>query len=200
MFKSKISLPEKERVKGEVHFSCTHGEKNYSYIEDIDLIPKPFVEYDNFEEEYENTLRIINTYMPEELRAEKITELRANNHKFGTNDYKIFRRKVWKIAKESIFEKRDSYLNDANWYNAAIATAQTYKFIGDIAFNLAILPFGGHLTAFVLDNVKGTVIDMADIYYSSDSIGFNEFLELIKKRMIDLAGQADVLTNIPEKG
>jgi len=197
-FTAKLSFPAQAPIKGFMKISNTVGEKTFENETEISLIPD-LIEYSKkLEEEYQNCLKIINTYLPEHFRDKKLEQLKRDLPKLGIEDLKAFRHGCWAIAQRSIMQEKESYLIDSYWYDEAIATAELLVYIGDIAFDVALAPFGGPIAGFLAAQVKSAVIDMITLYVEKPSIGFNEIVTFIENRFIQMAGQADGAFEMPK--
>lgn len=197
-FTAKISFPAQSPIKGLMKISNTVDEKIFEYETEINLIPD-LIEYSRkWEEEYQNCLKIINTYLPEHFRDKKIDQLERGLPKLGIEDLKVFRHGCWAIAQRCIMQDKESYLIDSYWYDEAIATAELLVYIGDIAFDVALAPFGGPIAGFLASQVKSAVIDMITLYVEKPSIGFDEIFTFIENRFIQMAGQVDGAFEMPK--
>lgn len=197
-FTANLSFPAQAPIKGFMKISNTVGEKTFENETEINLIPD-LIEYSKkWEEEYQNCLKIINTYLPEHFRDKKLEELKNGLPKLGIEDLKAFRHGCWAIAQRSIMQEKESYLIDSYWYDEAIATAELLVYIGDIAFDVALAPFGGPIAGFLAAQVKSAVIDMITLYVEKPSIGFDEMFTFIENRFIQMAGQADGAFEMPK--
>ena len=196
---AKRSFPSMELAEGILKAVLTYNGECYQRESKVKLLPDPLREHRTFEEEYKDTIYIVNEYYPEGKRQERLKEIEENINKWGTEDLKTYRKAVWETAQEVIFQERDQHLQNALWYDRAIGVCNVLIFVGDIAFSVAVLPLGGPVTAFLMSNVKQAVINMAEIYFSSDSIGWNELDRFITDHVKYLSGQADVFYGPPKK-
>ena len=197
--RAKKPFPSMKSAEGVLKAELVYDGEDYERESAVKLMPDILRENKAFEQEYKDTIYIINEYLPEKYRQEKLNEIEEKINKWETEDLKTYRKAVWETAQEIILKERDSYLNDALWYDNAITVCNVLVFVGDIAFNAAIIPLGGPITAFLLDNVKQAIVNMAEIYFSSDSIGWNELDKFVEDHVKYLSGQADVFYGPPEK-
>ncbi|MGE5421776.1 MAG: hypothetical protein ACM3QW_00800 [Ignavibacteriales bacterium] len=197
-FKAEKPLPAMNPVKGSLKSSYTLGEREFSNDTAIELIPDKLLYEKNYEQEYQNCLKTINTYMPEPFKSKKLKELEKNRGKVGLEDLKLFRKGCWSLAEHLIMQEKESYLIESYWYDEAIATAELLVYVGDIAFDVALAPFGGPIAGFLASHVKASLIDAITMYVEKPSIGMAEIWEFCEKRAIMIAGQADGLIEVPK--
>lgn len=199
-FKTQKSLPATEPVKGTLAVSCRYEERDFESETEIKLIPDLLQYEADFEKEYKNCLKIINTYLPENIRSKKLKQLDLDLAKLGIADLKLFRENCWKIAERCILQDKENYLIDSYWYDEAIAASEVLVYIGDVAFDVALAPFGGPIAGFLASQVKGAFIDFLTMYVEKPSIGFNEVKEFAGKRYVQLVGQGDGAFEMPKPG
>jgi len=196
-FKADKSLPNTSPVKGTLMVSYHLGEVSFESETEVKLMPDILSYEQDLEKEYQNCIRIIDTYMPPEFAGRKLKELNANRDKMGLKDLQLFRKKCWEIAFRSIMQDKENYMIESYWYDEAIATAELVVYVGDIALDVALAPFGGPITGFVVTQVKSALIELVSMRIEKGSIGYNEIYDLIMKRLEQAAGQADGLIEVP---
>jgi hypothetical protein len=197
-FKADKPLPAVNPVKGSLKSSYTLGEREFSNDTEINLVPDKLLYEKNYEKEYQNCLKTINTYMPEPFKSRKLKQLETNKGKVGLEDLKLFRKGCWSFAEHLIMQEKESYLIESYWYDEAIATAELLVYIGDIAFDVALAPFGGPIAGFLASHVKASLIDAVTMYVEKPSIGMAEIWEFCEKRAVMITGQADGLFEVPK--
>jgi hypothetical protein len=190
-FKAEKSLPALEPVKGTLYSSYTYKDVDFENETGIDLIPDIQQYEKDREKEYKNCLRIINTYLPERLRPPKLKALEGDKEKMGIKDLQLFRQKVWQIASRSIMQDKEDYLKDEYWYDEAIATAELLVYIGDIALDVALAPFGGPITGFVVSQVKASLLELISLYVNKGTMSMGDVWDFVVNRFIQMTGQAD---------
>jgi hypothetical protein len=94
-------------------------------------------------------------------------------------------------------QEKENYMIDSYWYDEAIATADLLVYIGDVALDIALAPFGGPITGFVVTQVKSALMELVAMRIEKGEIGYNEIYSLIMKRLEQAAGQADGLIETP---
>jgi hypothetical protein len=115
----------------------------------------------------------------------------------GLQDLQLFRKKCWEIASRCIMQDKESYMISSYWYDEAIATAEFAVYVGDISLDVALAPFGGPITGFVISQVKSALMELVSMRIEKGTIGYNEIYDLIMKRLEQAAGQADGLIETP---
>lgn len=191
LFKAEKSLPALEPVKGILSAAVTYKNIEYSNETAIELRPD-LQQYEKDRKlEYERCLRILNAYMPERLRTKKIQELQDNFPHMGIKDLQLFRKNAWQIASRAIMQDKESYLKDEYWYDEAIATAELLVYIGDIALDVALAPFGGPITGFVVAQVKTSLLELITLYVKKGTMSMSDVWDFVVKRFVQITGQAD---------
>ncbi len=197
--KAKTNFPSTKAIKGKMHLS-SYGEKTIENEIDISLIPDILQYERNKEKEYEACKRVIEIYMAPRFRGKKLYELEKAKFNLGLEDLKEFRKRCWSIAEQSIMQEGQEYLKDAAWYDEAIATLDLVVYIGDVAFDLALAPIGGPITGFLAGEVKAALIEVCSLLLTSPNKSLGELaMEYVNNRLVNLAGTADGLINIPDK-
>ena len=197
VFRAEKSLPASESIKGKLLLIYPSETCSFESETDVEMIPD-LLEYEKErEKEYQNCIRIIDTYLPINFRAKKHHELDASKDIMGIKDFQLFRKKCWEIASRCILQEKESYLIESYWYDEAIATAELVVFIGDSALDVALAPFGGPITGFVISQVKSSFIELVSMRIEKGTIGYSEIFDLIKNRLQQMAGQADGLIETP---
>lgn len=196
-FKTEISLPSESPIQGTLSIVYNRNNKSFETLAAFKLVPDLLSYEKDRQKEYDYCVKIIDTYMAPQFRARKHRELNAGFDKMGIKDLQLFRKNCWYIASRSIMQEKESYLIDSYWYDEAIATAELLVYVGDVALEVALAPFGGPIAEFVLKQVRDTLIQLISLRVERGSIGFNEIYELIEKRWEQGAGQADNLLEIP---
>jgi len=115
----------------------------------------------------------------------------------GVSDLQLFRKNCWQIASRLIMQEKESYMIASYWYDEAIATAELLVYVGDIALDAALAPFGGPIAGFVIGQVKSSLLELIAFRIEKGSVGYDEIAELITKRLEQGAGQADGLIETP---
>ena len=197
-FKAEKPLPAMNPVRGSLKSSYKMGEIEFSNDTEVKLVPDKLLYEKNYDKEYQNCLKTINTYMPEPFKSKKLKELETNKGKIGLEDLKLFRKGCWSMAEHLIMQEKESYLIESYWYDEAIATAELLVYIGDMAFDVALAPFGGPIAGFLASHVKASFIDAVTMYVEKPSIGMPEIWEFCEKRAVMIAGQADSLIEVPK--
>ena len=197
-FSAEKSFPGLKPLPAKLNSKCTYNDKVLENQTNISLVPDIIKYKEDFEIEFENCLRIINTYMPDRFRTKKIIELnKLKNNKVSPNDLRLFRETCWSIASRCVLQEKEDYMKESYWYDEQIEKLNVVVFIGDTAFDIALAPFGGPLVGFVLTQVKGSVLDMISMYIEKPSLGPTEVWEFIDKRYAQMVGQVDGVIEMP---
>ena len=196
-FKAEKSLPNTSPVIGNLKTIYRTATLEFESNTEVKLMPDLLSYEKDIELEYQRCLQIIDTYLPPEFSVKKRNELDANRSKMGLADLQIFRRNCWQIASRFIMQEKENYLIDSYWYDEAIATADLLVYIGDVALDVALAPFGGPITGFVVTQVKAALMELVAMRIEKGEIGYNEIYSLIMKRLEQAAGQADGLIETP---
>lgn len=196
-FKAEKSLPNSSPVPGLLTASYSQGEVSFESETTVNLKPDILLDERNWEKEYQNCLRIINTYLPPDFATKKRNQLEAGKDKMGISDLQLYRKKCWEMASRFIMQEKEDYMIASYWYDEAIATAELVVFVGDIALDVALAPFGGPIAGFVLGQVKSSLIDLISLRIEKGKIGYQEMYKFITLRLKQAAGQADGLVETP---
>lgn len=196
-FKTELSLPSESPLQGTLSVVYNKNNRNFETLTPFKLVPDLLTYEKDRQKEYEYCVKIIDTYLAPQFRARKHQELNAGFDKMGLRDLQLFRKNCWYIASRSIMQEKESYLINSYWYDEAIATAELLVYVGDVALEVALAPFGGPIAEFVLKQVRDSLIQLISMRVERGSIGFNEIYELVIKRLEQGAGQADNLIEIP---
>lgn len=195
VFQAETPYPSLTSVKG----TLTATSKEYSYKSDMTLIPDIQQYSENFEKEFEACKKVIEVFMPPEYRKSKLESLALNRYLLGVEDLKIYRREIWDFAHDCIIKERDSYLNEALWWDRAITAAEVLSFIGDIAFDLALAPIGGPITGFLAGQVKSMVTEYVIMIQEQPEKSISDIgWELIQNRLVQTIGSADGAFDMPD--
>ncbi len=198
IFKAEISFPSTAPVKGTLYGSCTYNQTAIESETEISLIPDVQEYYDNLDKEYEKCKYIINTYMTEDWRERKLAQLEKARPSFGIKDYQIFRTKCWEFAQNLIMQEKESYLLKSYSADIAIAYLELYVYVGDVAFDIAMMPVGGPIAGFLVAQVKSAALELITVRIEKGSIGYDELCEFVWKRIEQATGQADGLVTMPK--
>lgn len=196
-FKAEKSLPNTSPVPGTLKAVYRSETVEFESSTLVNLMPDLLSYEKDLELEYQNCIRIIDTYLPAEFSVRKRKELDANRSKMGLADLQLFRKNCWQIASRFIMQDNENYMIDSYWYDEAIATADLLVYIGDVALDVALAPFGGPITGFVITQVKSALMELVAMRIEKGAIGYNEIYALIMKRLEQAAGQADGLIETP---
>ncbi len=197
IFKAEKNLPAPTPIEGVLNASCAVSQKNYESETPIRLIPDIQQYEKDFEKEYQNCIKIINTYLPENFRAKKMQQLETAKTHLGIEDLKLFRQNIWQFASRCIMQEKESYLIASYWYDEAIATAEFAVYIGDTALDIALAPFGGPIAGFVVGQVKSSLIDIIIMRVEKGGLSYANVGDFICKRFVQIAGQADGAFEMP---
>lgn len=198
ILRAKLSLPALEPIKGELTASCQYGETIYENKTDISLVPDVQEYYDQLEMEYEKCRYIINTYMAEGWREKKLEQLEKAKATFGVKDYQLFRKECWQFAYNLIMEEKESYLKESYAADTAIAYLEIYVYIGDVAFDIALMPVGGPIAGFLIGHAKSAALELISMRIERGDLGFEELKELIMKRIEQTTGMLDGAVSMPK--
>lgn len=198
-FTAKKSLPSPDKIEGKLRYSCEIGDIRMENETTIYLIPDLLTYAKDFEQEFKNCENIIFTYMSGELMKRKAEELYRDKNKLGLEDLKLFRKHCWEIASRMILQKKEDYMQDVYWHDEAIAWLDLTVFVGDVAFALALTPYGGPITSFLVDNVKSTFLELCEEYVKKgDIFTWDTLQEIIWNRFKQSIGSVDNFISIPE--
>lgn len=197
--KAKKNFPSNKEIKGTMTLSGANDDKTFENEIEILLIPDIMQYEADYEKEYQSCKRVIETYMAPRFRGKKLYELEKARYHLGIEDFKLFRRNCWSVAEISIMQEAQEYLAEAAWYDEAIATADLVVYIGDIAFNLALVPIGGPITGFLADQVKSSFLELCALYIEGSNKSTWEItMDFLTKRLEQTAGSADGLIEVPK--
>ncbi len=196
-FKAEKSLPSPAPVPGILSVIYRSDTASFESATAVKLIPDLLTYEKEREKEFQNCKRIINTYMAVRFRVQKLKELREGYDKMGLRDLQLFRQKCWEIASRCILQEKESYLIDSYWYDEAIATAELVVYVGDIALDVALAPFGGPIAGFVIGQVKSGLLELIAVRIEKGGVSYAAIYKLIMKRLEQAAGQADGLIETP---
>ncbi len=198
IFKAELSFPSTAPVKGTLYGSCTYNGGSFDSETEISLIPDIQEYYDDLEEEYERCKYIINTYMTETWREKKLDQLEKARPGFGVKDYQLFRKKCWEFAQNLIMQEKQSYLQKSYAADIAIAYMELYVYIGDAAFDIAMMPVGGPIAGFLVSQAKSAVLELIAARIEKGQIGCDELCAFARKRVEQASGQADGMVAMPK--
>jgi hypothetical protein len=196
-FKAEKSLPSISPISGTLSVAYQATDVSFESDTKVKLVPDLLTYEKDMEKEYQNCIRIIDTYLPPEFSTKKHRELDTNRSIMGLKDLQLFRRKCWEIASRCIMQEKENYLIASYWYDEAIAKADLVVYVGDIALDVALAPFGGPITGFVVSQVKSALIELISIRIEKGAVKYDKIYNLILKRLEQAAGQADGLIETP---
>ncbi len=180
---AKKPFPSDHEYTGDFSAMCRLNDKYYEYNAPVALKPdvQIYNEMAEVEEEYQNCIYMIKSYLPQEKGEQLIAELneKRNKYKYGARDYQIYRQFVWNRAQNYIMNEHRDYMRESAFYDDMICICEWTKWIGDIAFEMALMPFGGPLAGFVLSNGKNLLISVTDIYITKGTIETKDVVQYI---------------------
>lgn len=192
-------LPSLKNVPGTMTYSCDFMDKSYHNKQMVEMVPDPQEEQLSLKVEYEKCRYIIHEYLPESFQKKKLDSLEVLSQKAQSpKDLYNFRQTIWQIASRAILQEQESYMKDAYWYDEVIDQASVVVDIGNIAFDIALAPFGGPITGFVVSEIKDGGLELMDLWLTKPSFGYKEAKEFVSHRLIQGVGMADGLVEMPD--
>jgi len=108
-----------------------------------------------WEKAYKDCKTTINDYFKDsEERKKLLGMLEKNKHKFDIEGMVEFRKKIWMIAHDLMINEAESYISEANSYDAIIDTLEWVVWMGDLAFQVVIATYMGPFAAFGTSTFK----------------------------------------------
>jgi len=135
--------------------------------------------------EVENCRKIINTFFPEEKRAEKLAQFENAKHVYDAAALKKYRTEIWEICQNMILKQSQSYLDEAAWYDNAVYYGEWIQWFNDRVFNVVLGTLTGPIGAIIVGQGKDLMQDCIEKFFTvkeTDSwldIG----MELVGKRV-----------------
>lgn len=188
-------FPSLNEYAGSMKAMCERNNQWFEWESKITLIPDVQQYTKDCQLEYERCLYIIDTYLPEDWQSRKRTELEKARVLFGVEDYIAYRKKVWFYAERLILEEQQSYLKHSYAADEAIAYLEIYVYIGDTAFEIALLPLGGPLASLLVKQTKNIILKLIEMQVEKGRIDFDEMVEYTIK---DMLGGLDDFTVMPK--
>jgi hypothetical protein len=109
--------------------------------------------------EYENLEKIINEFLPEPIKTDRLIALEAKKDKMGATDLKETRNEYWNLAYKAIMAEKKMYDDKAYWADKAITTLEWTAWIGDRAFASALSTFTGPVGGYFITQFKEAAVD-----------------------------------------
>lgn len=109
--------------------------------------------------EYENLKKIINEFLPEPIKTQKLIDVEAKKDKMGATDFRETRNEYWNLAYNAIMAEKRIYDDEAYWADKAVTTLEWTAWIGDRAFASALSTFTGPVGGFFITQFKEAVVD-----------------------------------------
>ncbi len=180
---AKKPFPSNHDYKGDFSAMCRLNNTFYEYNAPVALKPdvQIYNEMVEVEEEYQNCIYMIKFYLPQEKGEQLIAELneKSKKYQYGARDYQIYRQFVWNRAQYYIMTEHRDYMRESAFYDDMICICEWTKWIGDIAFEMALMPFGGPLAGFVLSNGKNLLISVTDIYITKGTLETKDVVQYL---------------------
>lgn len=197
VFKVERAFPGDKPAEGRLVLKYDTDGKLFESETPVSLMPD-VLEYSKvWQEEYDNCVKIINTYLPPGFRSKKLIQLKNSSDVMGIADLQLYRGNCWKLASRLILQEKESYILDESWYDEAIATAELLDYIGGIALDVALGPFAGPISGFFISHAKSALLELIDARITNGSISFGDLYDILVKRLVDTLGQADNLIEVP---
>jgi hypothetical protein len=154
-----------ERFRFDVSATVDTGLEFYDVTIPFAISPAFLSEGSNeWQKEYEYCKKIINEFFPESRKVAKLAELEECKHYMGAADLKLYRKETWSVAYDIIMKQKESYDNDAAWYDWAMYTAEWVQWLNDRAFNTVVSTLTGPLGAVVAGQCKELIQDLIAKY------------------------------------
>jgi len=109
--------------------------------------------------EYENLKKIINEFLPEPIKTDRLIDLEAKKDKMGATDLKETRNEYWNLAYKAIMAEKKMYDDKAYWADKTVTTLEWTAWIGDRAFASALTTFTGPVGGYIITQFKEAVVD-----------------------------------------
>jgi hypothetical protein len=109
--------------------------------------------------EYENLKKIINEFLPEPIKTDRLIALEAKKDKMGAMDLKETRNEYWNLAYKAIMAEKKMYDDKAYWADKAVTTLEWTAWIGDRAFASALSTFTGPVGGYFITQFKEAAVD-----------------------------------------
>ncbi len=97
---------------------------------------------------------IYDFFKDSEERKKLLNMLEKNKHKFDIEGMVAFRKKIWMIAHDLMINEAESYISEANSYDAIIDTLEWVVWMGDLAFQVVLSTYMGPFAAFGTSTFK----------------------------------------------
>lgn len=195
LFKVENPFPSMNVYEGTMRAMAEYQNRYFDWESDVSLLPDVQQYGEDCELEYQRCLYIIDKYLPEDWQSRKRAELEKARVLFGVEDYITYRKKVWFFAERLILEEQQSYLKYSYAADEAIAYLEIYVYIGDTAFEIALLPLGGPIAALLIKQAKNTILKLIEMQVEKGRIDFGEMVEYTIK---DMLGGLDDFTVMPK--
>ena len=146
-----------------------------------------------WEKAYEDCKTTIYDYFKDSTERKKLLDmLERNKHKFDVEGMVEFRKKIWMIAHDLMINEAQSYISEANSYDAIIDTLEWVVWMGDLAFQVVLSTYMGPFAAFGTSTFKEIAITGYRMVIEEKSV--DEFIDL------QIASFKEVLFSVAKGG
>lgn len=186
------SYPSNRNLPGEMLVMCNYGERTFEHRATVPLVPDidQYKENASLQEEYENCMYIIRSYMPEDQVGELMRRTRQSFEQNGycVEDLRAWRHAVWGQARSYIEREHRDYMRDADFYDWMVSICDIAVFVGDIALDIVLMPVGGPLASFIITNGKNLLVDMIGKLTATGSYSMDDAAEVMLGSLGSLDG------------
>ncbi len=166
----------KSQLEGVIEVS--HPENDEVFWTEVPISFKTVLP-DDFEDDWDfevkSIRKIINTYLPEPLRSQKLEDFEAKKNNLGASDIYELRHEIWDVAYELMMEEVKYWEDEAAWIDKEITALEWTAWVGDRAFGVLMSTFTSPMGGYAISQFKDVVIDLI-CQLQTNSKPFDEFI------------------------